>query len=93
VVGYCDVRSGRPRAAIPAIQKAISLDPENWNFHYDLAVVRASAGLDPRAAIGQAVGLDPRERLVLQAVRVFRRGGRKQWQRDGSTIAAGFTSL
>jgi hypothetical protein len=93
VVGYCDVRSGRPRAAIPAIQKAISLDPENWNFHYDLAVVRASAGLDPRAAIGQAVELDPRERLVLQAVRVFRRGGRKQWQRDGSTIAAGFTSL
>jgi hypothetical protein len=68
VLGYCDIRCDMPNLAIASIQKAISLDPGNWNFRYDLAVMRASAGLDPIPAARTALALDSREPLVQNAL-------------------------
>jgi hypothetical protein len=93
VMGYCDVRRGRPALGVAATEKAISLDPDNWNYWYDLAVIRASAGLDPISAIHRAITLDPREPLVRQALHAFRAGGRDRLERDGRTIAAALVTL
>ncbi|HTX30133.1 MAG TPA: O-antigen ligase family protein [Solirubrobacteraceae bacterium] len=93
VISYCDIRRDMPDMAIAMINKAISLDPNNWNYTYDLAVMRASAGLDPMAAAHKALSLDPREPLVQQMVQTFAGGNRASWERDGKTIGDGFTTL
>jgi hypothetical protein len=93
VISYCDIRRDMPELAIATIQKAISLDPNDWNFRYDLAVMQASAGLDPMPAMREAVSLDPREPLIQQAVRTFSGDSRSEWERDGKAIADEFTTL
>ena len=93
IIGYCDIRRGRTAPGIAAFDRAIALDPGNWNFRYDLAVARATAGLDPLPAVRQAAALDPHEPLILAALRTFAHGGRSQWRREGQTIAAAFTTL
>ncbi len=93
VMGYCDIRRDRPTLGIPAIAKAISLDPGNWNYWYDLAVVRASAGVDPISAIHRAITLDPREPLVRQALDAFSGDGRDRWEHDGRMIADALVTL
>jgi O-antigen ligase len=93
ILSYCDIRAGRPRLAIAMIDKAISLDPDNWNYVYGLALMRAAAGLDPRAAARQALSLDPREPLVQDAWKTFSTDAPSQWQKDGMAIASRFTSL
>jgi Flp pilus assembly protein TadD len=93
VLAYCDIRRDLPNLAIASIRKAISLDPANWNFRYDLAVMQASAGRDPMPAARRALALDPREPLVQNALQTFSADNRNQWEADGKTIADGFTSL
>ncbi len=93
VISYCDIRRDMPDMAIAMINKAISLDPNNWNYRYDLAVMRASAGLNPMAAAHKALSLDPREPLVQQMVQTFAGGNRASWESDGKAIADGFTTL
>jgi len=93
VISYCDIRRDMPDLAIAMIQKAISLDPDNWNFHYDLAVMQASAGLDPAPALRKAAALDPREPLIHSTIQEFSGDDRSQREQDGKTIADAFTSL
>jgi O-antigen ligase len=93
VISYCDIRRDLPGLAIATIQKAISLDPGNWNFRYDLGVMRASAGLDPIPAIQKAISLDPREPLIQDALRTFSNKSPSQWQSDGKAIADQFSTL
>jgi O-antigen ligase len=93
ILGYCDVRQDRPDLAIAAINKAISLDPQNWNYAYDLAVFRAAAGLDPRAAARRALSLDPRETLTQQAWLAFRAETPAQWQVEGRNLVNSLNAL
>jgi tetratricopeptide (TPR) repeat protein len=93
ILGYCDVRRGAPRSAIAEIDKAISLDPNNWNYRYDLAVMRAAAGLDPLPATRVALRMNPLEPLVQDEWRTFRTDRPKQWASDGEAIARAFTSV
>jgi O-antigen ligase len=64
LLGYCDVQLGYGGLAIPAMERAVRLDPRSWETHYALAVARAAEGLDPRAAIGAADRLNPQSPLV-----------------------------
>lgn len=59
LVGFCDVRLGQPRLAVRALERAVALDPRNWEMHYGLALVRANAGLDPRPQAREAARLNP----------------------------------
>lgn len=93
VISYCDIRRDMPDLAIAMIQKAISLDPHNWNFHYDLAVMQASAGLDPTVALHKAASLNPREPLIQSAIQAFSGDDRSRWEQAGKSIADAFTSL
>jgi hypothetical protein len=93
VLAYSDVHRDMPRLAVQAISKAVSLDPQNWNYEYGLALIRAAAGLNPLAAAHRALMLNPREPLVTEAWQTFRGDTPAEWQSDGQTIADAFTSL
>ncbi len=71
ILGYCDVRLAMPGAAVAALDKAVSLDPGNWNYRYDLAVMQAADGLDPLPTARRALQMDPKEALVQQEWNLF----------------------
>jgi hypothetical protein len=93
LLSYCAARRGMPGSAIAAVHKAISLDPNNWNFRYDLAVMRACAGVNPMPDARRAASLNPLEPLVQDALRTFGHDNHMQWKRDGEKIASAFTTL
>lgn len=93
VIAYCDVRMGQAGAAVSAIQRAVSLDPGDWNYRYDLAIMRAADGLDPRAAARTAHQFDPREPLVQQEWHLFRTGSPALWKREAVAIVNSFNVL
>lgn len=74
VLGYCAVRLGAPRAGVGLLNRAVSLDPDNWEFRYGLALVRASAGLDPGPAIRVARRLNPLDERAREFSRNARAG-------------------
>lgn len=84
ILGYCDVRSGRPADGVRAMQQAVRRDPENWEAHYGLALARAAAGLDPRPAARFARRLKPRDPLPAQALRLFDSQDPQTWRSRAS---------
>jgi O-antigen ligase len=93
ILGYCDVRMGRARAGVTAMQTAVSLDPDDWNYRYDLAVMQAAAGLDPLQAARQALAMNPHEPLIQEEWRLFRTGSPRQWVQDAQNIVYSFNVL
>jgi O-Antigen ligase len=81
VLGYCDVRLGQAQLGVQMLEAAVRRDPDSWERHYGLALVRAAAGLDPRAEARAALELNPLDPLALRAVRVFRTSDREDWKR------------
>jgi hypothetical protein len=80
ILGYCDVRLGLARLGVRALDNAVARDPDNWEFNYGLALVRAAAGLDPRAAARRAQLLNPREPLARDAVTNFASDDPRVWR-------------
>lgn len=64
LLGYCNVRLGQADLAVRAMRTAVRKDPNNWEGHYGLAVVRAAAGKDPRPSLRMARRLNPHSPLV-----------------------------
>jgi Flp pilus assembly protein TadD len=81
LLAFCDARAGRARPSIDAIRAAVDRDPNNWQYRYDLAIVRARAGRDPRSAARTARRLNPREARIRLVIRRFSRGGPREWRR------------
>ncbi len=81
ILGYCDVRLGRPELALRAMEEAVERDPQTWKLRYGLALVHAVAGRDPRPAARAALRLNPREPLVRDAVKRFRTSNPREWKR------------
>jgi hypothetical protein len=79
IVGFCDLRGGRPRLAIAAMRAAVSHDPGGWETHYALAIAEASAGIDPRRSVAKALALNPLERLTRQAAKELRSSRPTVW--------------
>ena len=77
VIGFCQSRRGFHRLAADAMARAVELDPSNWELHYGLAVVRGAGGMDPRAAAGAALRLNPRDPVTLDLVEQLAR--RRDW--------------
>jgi hypothetical protein len=50
---------------------AVDRDPNNWVYHYGLALVLAAEGEDPRAEIDEARRLNPREPLAIETEEAF----------------------
>ena len=81
VLAYCDVRQGQEPLAVRVMQQAVERDPENWEFHYGLALVRGAARMDPRPAARRAVELNPLSELARDAVDRFDTRSPAKWER------------
>ena len=49
ILGFCDVRLGKPELAERMMRNAVDRDPNSWVYHYGLALVLASTGRGPAA--------------------------------------------
>lgn len=79
VLGFCDVRRGFDQLGVPAMEQAVEHDPDNWEFRYSLAIVRGSAGLDPRSAADAALRLNPRDVLTRSLVQYAKTSDPRKW--------------
>jgi O-antigen ligase len=86
ILGVCDLKQGFAQAAVPAMAEAATLEPQSWEGQFWLAVARAAAGIDPRAAISRAVALNPLEAGLRSAVRRLRSGGPREWERASNRL-------
>ncbi len=81
IVGICDLKLGYAQAAAQAMGQAASLEPQNWEQWFWLAVARAAAGKDPHAAIARAIALNPLERGLRHAAGVLGGHDPRAWER------------
>jgi O-antigen ligase len=81
VIGYCDARQGEHNLALRAMRTAVSRDPNSWETHYGLAIVRSAAGLDPRPRLAIARRLNRLEPMVQHAERELRVSDPLKWER------------
>ena len=84
IIGLCDARLGEPRLAVAAIEAALRRDDGVWQHHYELALVRAVAGRDPRAAARRALELNPRSDIARELVASLRTSDPADWRRAAS---------
>ncbi|MGI8440035.1 MAG: O-antigen ligase family protein [Thermoleophilaceae bacterium] len=85
VIGYCDAKLGFGPLASQALEQAIARDPENWELHYGLALVKGAFRVDPRPAARTALRLNPRGSLPREAARRFRTDDPREWERRART--------
>lgn len=85
LISYCEAGLGRYSLALNAIGDAERRDPQNWELRYSDALIRASAGLDPRPTARVALAMYPTSPLIRAAVRAFSRGGPRAWSRFASS--------
>jgi hypothetical protein len=85
ILAYCASRSGDASGSIALMDSAIDRDPDDWHLYYGLALMRAAAGQDPRAAASRALQLNPREELARYVVRRFATDDPRVWERRART--------
>jgi Flp pilus assembly protein TadD len=81
ILGYCDARLGQDSLAEAAMANAIERDPDNWETHYGMAIVRAAAGQDPMPQLRRARQLNPLEPIILEALHAMRGANPRQRER------------
>jgi hypothetical protein len=80
IIGVCDLEQGFAQAAVPAMSKAASLEPNSWEQQYWLAVAQAGAGVDPGPAIRRALVLNPFEPDLASTVQLLGASSPRQWE-------------
>jgi len=80
IIGVCDLEQGFAQAAVPAMSKAASLEPDSWEEQYWLAVAQAGAGVDPGPAIRRALVLNPLEPSLKSTVQLLASSSPRQWE-------------
>ncbi len=86
VQGLCLSRLGEDAAAVRGLEAAVERDPRSWELHYELALVRGAAGLDPRRAAGVARRLNPHSPLTQLAARVLTGTRPAVWRRQAERL-------
>ncbi|HYI80373.1 MAG TPA: O-antigen ligase family protein [Thermoleophilaceae bacterium] len=81
ILAFCDIRQGQTQLALQAMDNAVSRDPNSWETHYGLAIVRAAAGLDPRPQLAIARRLNPLESRPQEAAELLRGNDPQKWKR------------
>lgn len=79
LIGICQQQRGRVGFAVQAMRKAADLDPDNWRYHFDLAVVQGGVGLDARPELVKAHQLNPTDPQVTQLLRELPVGSAVNW--------------
>lgn len=86
IAAVCEIRAGNGAAAVRQIVSARRRDPRNWALHYTEALIRATAGLDPRAAIRQARRLNPGDPFTIEADEALSTDRPSAWRRRGPRL-------
>lgn len=86
VLAICAARAGHSREAVRHAEAAVDHDPESWEPHFVLALVRGSAGLDPRPELQLARTADPSRELLQLAAREFAVTRRESWRRAARSL-------
>jgi hypothetical protein len=86
IVGVCDLEQGFAQAAVPAMAQAAALEPQSWEDEFWLAVARAAAGVDPRAAMARAIALNPLESGLRNAERRLGSSNPRQWEHAAARL-------
>lgn len=79
VIGYAQLRRDRPTAAVTAMRSAVKRDPDNWRFHFGLALAQMAAGADARPEARRAVQLERFGALPPQLLDELKRTPRARW--------------
>ena len=80
ILGFCDVRLGN-RARRAMMRNAVDRDPNNWVYHYGLALVLAARGRGPAAEIAERAPAQPAR--AARRSRPRRRSRRRTTPRNG----------
>jgi hypothetical protein len=83
LISFCEAGAPPYSLALDSIAAAERRDPDNWELPYTEALIRASAGRDPRPAARVALELYPLSPLTRAAASAFSRGGPREWRRFG----------
>jgi O-antigen ligase len=67
LLAYCAARKGDFGRALAEANLAVSRDPGNWRYRYDVALITAADGKDAAAPARTAAALNPREPLATAA--------------------------
>jgi len=86
LLAYCNARAGEGGLALRAAEAAVARDPDNWEMHYALALIRGATGRDPRRAAARARRLNPLEPKTAAAVEAFDTDSRRAWQRRAQEL-------
>jgi hypothetical protein len=73
IIAWCMLRDRHPAAAARELSEALAQDPDNWVLLEATAVARASARLDPRAAVKRALAQNPQNALIREVALALRR--------------------
>jgi hypothetical protein len=87
LIGVCDLKGGSAGTAVPAMAEATRLEPGSWEAQFWLAVARAAAGIDPRAAIARAVELNPLESGLRNAARRLGSRDPRRWEAAAARLS------
>lgn len=81
LVGLCDVRLGADQLGVQMLERAVARDPDDWEYHYGLALAQAAAGQDPRAAARRAKQLNPLDPRTAYGLTLYGNGDPSGWRR------------
>ena len=88
ILGMCDLFKGHYAAATTSLRRAISRDPTQWQYRWDLAIARAAVRRDPRPDLRIARRLNPHAQTFTSGVGVHldRPLGPAGWRRIVSVV-------
>jgi hypothetical protein len=69
IIGLCEARGGAARRGAATLKEAVEREPDNWEFKYNLGLVRAAAGRNPRRVLRRSLRENPRSPEVASALR------------------------
>ena len=81
ILSFCDARLGELPLARRMMQDAIDRDPDHWEYHYGMALIRGAAGQDPRADMRRAREANPLSGLLIRVERGFATNDPQKWKR------------
>ncbi|MEA2423510.1 MAG: hypothetical protein QOF55_2609 [Thermoleophilaceae bacterium] len=61
ILAYCSARGGDLATGLSEIRDAVRLDPQYWEYRYDLALMLAASGRSPAPAVRDARRMNPLE--------------------------------
>ena len=82
VIAYCELLLGSPAAAEEAMRAAVERDPNAWEYHYGLALIRGARGRDPRRQARLALRLNPKEARTRLAVSRLHGDNPRRWRTE-----------